>query len=176
MEKNVVLCEGNFLSLEKIVADDYEYEYVHESRCDGNIVAVLVTKNNEMLIRKETTPCWGKGPHINSLTGGWEQDKHSTPIDTVIAELREEAGIILNDESIIKFLGTCNGTKSCDTVYHLFTVDLSDPAVWEQVEPEPDDWLEDKESSEWVPLDSSSLEKSNDPILYVLWHKAILGK
>jgi hypothetical protein len=40
-------------------------------------------------------------------------------------ELREEAGVnSINANNLIS-LGTCFGTKSCDTIYHLYTVRLT---------------------------------------------------
>ena len=187
---DTILHAGKFVSLKQIEGDGYKYEYSHESRCDGQIVAVLpVSLNHGMLIRRELTPCWGEGYKLTSITGGWEKSKHATPIDTVLAELREEAGVVLNDETCVRSLGTCRGGKSSDTLYHLFLVDLSDENLWEQVLPETDgSVLEAKEYSEWVdipfaldgnlpaPEDSKWLEESPDPLLYVMYTRWMIGR
>jgi len=161
------------------------YEYIHEHRCNGHIVAILpIHYEHGMLIRKELTPCWGEdGPFINSITGGWEKDLHDTPIDTVIAELREETGIVLGTENAIKTLGTVRAGKSSDSVYHLFLVDLSDDD-YEELEPEPDSELEKHEYCEWQRLDSPELMtpdnapwiwEASDPMLFVMYTRWIMG-
>src|SRR5574343_546288 len=103
-----------------------KYFYMHEVRCNG-IVAVLpyrVLKNGDIegLFIAEITPCWGETPVICSLTGGI--DKGSTAPLTAIKELEEEVGIVAPIESLIP-LGSCYGTKSVETVYTLFAVDVT---------------------------------------------------
>jgi hypothetical protein len=180
-----VLHTGTHIELRRIDGDGFKYEYLHEQRCDGQIVSVLpVHHERGMLIRKELTPCWGEGPFINSLTGGWERDKHATPIDTVVDEMREEAGIVLDCEDAIYTLGTCRGAKSCDSVYHLFLVDLSDDH-FEEFTPEPDSILESRETCEWVALPENPrdvlkgtydwLMTAADPLLYVMFTRWIMS-
>lgn len=184
--QETILHEGKFIQLRKKEREGHVYEYMHESRCDGNIVAILpVHMERGMLVRKEITPCWDE-ENINSITGGWEKDRHETPIDTVIEELREEAGIILHDETAIMTLGTCRGSKACDTLYHLFLVDLSNNE-YDQVEPESDgSFLESKESVEWMPTgigmepedkveECRWLSVANDPLLYVMYTRWLTG-
>jgi len=164
------------------------YEFIHEHRCDGHIVSILpVHCKRGMLVREELTPCWGEGPFINSITGGWEKDIHPTPIDTVIAELREETGIVLKDESAIKTLGTVRGAKSSDSMYHLFLIDLTDDN-YEEFEPEPDSDLEKHEYCEWTPSgvetggagiltvgESPWIWYGSDPLLYVMYTRWVMG-
>lgn len=184
-----VLYKGNYTELRVRRGDNVNgYEYIHEHRCDGHIVSILpVHCKLGMMIRKELTPCWGEGPFINSITGGWEKDIHETPIDTVIAELREETGIVLHDENVIKTLGTVRGTKCSDTMYHLFLVDLS-VDNYDELEPEPDSELEKHEYCEWTP---SGVETSHaailtvgeapwilhgsDPLLYTMYLRWVMG-
>lgn len=183
---DTVLHKGKFVQLKQREGDGYKYEFVHESRCDGNIVAILpVSYDRGMLVRHEFTPCWGDGLNISSITGGWEKDKHETPIDTVIEELREEAGIVLKDEGCIFSLGTCRGTKSSDTLYHLFVVDLTEEWDWDVVEIETDgSVLEGKAHNEWMPTpfsetntdtDSPWLAGGQDPMLYVMYTRWLIG-
>ena len=49
--------------------------------------------------------------------------RNEDPMVTAIKELKEESGF---DCSELIELGTCFGTKSTDTIYHLYTVDLFD--------------------------------------------------
>lgn len=166
-----VLHKGKFVELRLKEGDDFAYEYLHEHRCDGHIVAFLpYHKERGFLLRHEVTPCWGEtedGYHVNSFTGGWESDKHDTPVDTVIDELREEAGIILSTEDSIKSLGTCRGTKSSDSLYHLFSVDLD--MGYEEVEPEADSALESREYAQWYKNSMQWIQKGVDPMLFVMY-------
>ena len=124
-----VLYKTKWLSLHRIKDDAkgvHGYDYSHEDRCDGQIIAILpyriVGGLREYLLRKEITPCWDLDKQVvSSITGGYEGGDVK---DDVIRELDEEAGYTITKEQI-KTLGTCRGTKSCDTIYHLFTVDLT---------------------------------------------------
>jgi len=178
------LHKGKFVTLKQMNTKDFNYEYLHEHRCDGNIVSILPVSYDEgLLLRHEYTPCWGDDLCLSSITGGWEKDKHETPIDTVIEELEEEAGIVLHDERRIMTLGTCRGTKSSDTLYHLFLVDLTHdypaPKPFSQVTPTTDGgYLEGQAHCEWVRGDSW-IEKAVDPMLFVMytrWQVAQLQK
>jgi hypothetical protein len=103
-----------------------DYVYSHEVCCNGKKIVVLpyrITKGNiEFLLRSEITPCWNLTKNvICSITGSVESGE---PIDTVLAELREEAGYITTEEEIV-FLSTMFGIKSSDTTYYIYTIDLS---------------------------------------------------
>lgn len=103
------------------------YVFTHEVRCCGVIVAVLPFRRLhnggvEFCLRQEITPCWGMEPRLSALTGGLEPglNVHQTARE----ELWEEAGYDIECDNFIS-LGTCFGTKSTDTVYYLFAVDVS---------------------------------------------------
>ena len=172
------LHKGKFVSLMLHDNPKFKYEFTHEHRCGGHIVAVLpIHPDRGMLVRHEFTSCWDlEKLNLSSITGGWEQSRHPTPIDTVIEELREEAGIILNDEDQIMSLGTCRGAKSSDNMYHLFAADLS--SGFSEVDIETDgSHLESLAHNEWMPhgLQMDSLngvqwfDEGVDPLLYVLY-------
>lgn len=119
-------------SAEPRTEDEHPYYYVHEARCHGNIVAVLPYKraaghegktNILYGMRREVTPAWGERHNHSALTGGCEDDE--TPRETAARELAEEAGYEVDSE-YITFLGRCRGTKSSDTIYHLYAVDVTD--------------------------------------------------
>ncbi len=166
-----VLHAGKFIQLKLREAEDYKYEYVHESRCDGQIVSILPYSSKKgILLRHEFTPCWGDGLNVSSITGGWEKSRHATPIDTVIEELREEAGIVLHTEKSISSLGTCRGAKCIDTVYHLFAVDLD--KGYDEVEIEGDgSSLESRAHNVWYTDPMDVLTYAVDPLVYVLYAK-----
>lgn len=124
--KSKTLCKNEWLSLMELDLDGNKYVYSHESRCNGIIVAILPYrfKNDKIsyLLRKEITPCWGIEPNHSALTGGLEEGL--SPIETVLKELKEESGYSATEDDLI-ILGKCFGTKSTDTRYYLFSVDLT---------------------------------------------------
>jgi hypothetical protein len=126
------------------------YSFLHETRCDGKIISILpyktVDEDYEFLIRKEVTPCWSLSPEFSSITGGDE----GNVVKTTIMELKEEAGYDVDESELID-LGICYGTKSSDTIYSLFSVNLTDKKKGE------------------VAGDGSSLEK----IATCVWVKAL---
>ena len=166
------LLENEWLSLKKMVypeANINGYVYSHETRCKGQIVSVLPFRMNpmaprvlEILIRKEVTPCWHPTkPMISSITGGCEDG--STPAEDACREIEEEAGYKVSPEMLIP-LGTMFGVKSSDTIYHLFTVDLTGA---EKVGDGSGDGseLEALAMCEW----SSGPMGAQDPFVYSIW-------
>jgi len=173
-----LLHAGKFVSLKMHDNPNFKYEYTHEQRCSGHIVAVLpIHPDRGMLVRHEFTSCWSLDTlNISSITGGWEQDKHETPIDTALAELEEEAGIIIQSEDQLISLGTCRGAKSSDNLYHLFAADLGEG--FDEVDIEGDgSFLETLAHNEWMPhgMEEDSLvgidwfDAGVDPLLYVMY-------
>ena len=107
--------------------DNNGYIYSHEIRCNGCIVVVLpfhkVGDNQwAFLVRDETTPCWGVGPTRSAITGGCES---LDPSEDAARELKEEAGFSVLREQLI-LLGKCRASKSSDTYYYLYAVDVTD--------------------------------------------------
>lgn len=175
-EKITTLYKGKFVELRQKETDEYKYEYLHESRCDGNIVAMLpVNMENiepSFLIRNEYTPCWGDRLFVSSITGGVEPKKHKTPIEAVIEEMKEEAGFII-DATRVFSAGYCRGTKSSDTLYHLFIIDLSFISKDKIVPIEGDGTsLESKANNQWVDK-QHLIQHAEDPLLYVLFTRYI---
>lgn len=124
----VTVHETPWLSLKKVVALERGikgYVYSHETRCQGVIIAVLpyrrTEKGIEFLIKSEVTPCWSLQPVQSALTGGWEG---GMPVEDAQRELEEESGYTVNAGQFIP-LGECYASKSSDTRYQLFSVDLT---------------------------------------------------
>lgn len=122
------LKDNEWLSLKKMVDPENGvngYVFSHETRCNDHIVSILpyrlVGDKMEFCLRKEVTPCWSMKQHISSITGGVEDND---PLTTAIHEIDEEAGYKVSPNELVS-LGTCFGTKSCDTIYHLYTVNLT---------------------------------------------------
>src|ERR1035437_1811747 len=93
--------DGNFLSVR--IKNGW-FEHVHENRCDGHIVAVLIFDRNEstghrVLGRWEDNPAYRAGLSLLSLTGGVENDD---PEDTAVHEAMEEAGADINVDGLIR--------------------------------------------------------------------------
>jgi 8-oxo-dGTP pyrophosphatase MutT (NUDIX family) len=148
------------------------YVFSHETRCDGKIVSILpyrkVGDKIEFCLRKEVTPCWSMEQQISSITGGVE---NNDPVTTAIHEIEEEAGYKVTKNELVS-LGTCFGTKSSDTVYHLFTVDLTDKE--KGIASGDGSELEAKAECYW----DKTVEKAVDPFVYTNHYKLmkLLGK
>lgn len=169
-KKDKTLYKNDWVSMMQTTSKDGEpYVYSHETRCNGNIVAVLlyerIGKDSwKYGLRKESTPCWGNTPQLSSLTGG--VDKGNTPKQTAVIELKEEGGYICK-ESDLESLGTCRGTKSCDTTYHLFALDVSG---LEKVDPTG----EDTGDIVWV-SDYKAQREIVCPLFYVMFVRLGMG-
>ncbi len=105
------------------------YVYSHETRCQGRIVAVLPYRDTpagrEWLLKSEVTPCWSFDPVVSAITGGYEGGEIE---DDAVREVREETGYEVNRDELIP-LGESYASKSADTIYSLFTVDLTGRVV-----------------------------------------------
>lgn len=143
------------------------YTYSHEIRCDGKIISILPYRRAgrdayEIGIREEITPCWGEERSLSSVTGG--VDKGEEPKAAAKRELFEETGYDV-DVSKIKELGTCRGTKSSDTVYYLFGVDLTDAES--PSKPKGDGTENDLAPLRWMYIGDDII----DPLVYVSYHR-----
>lgn len=122
------LYNNEWLSLKKIV--DVEngingYVYSHEERCQGIVIAILpyryTDKFMEVMVKSEVTPCWSILPIRSAVTGGYEG---IDPADDAVREMLEETGYVISTESL-EPLGTCYASKSSDTIYSLYAVNVT---------------------------------------------------
>lgn len=102
------------------------YVYSYETRCQGRIVAVLPYRITDLgarqfLLKSEMTPCWHLGQEMSAITGGYEGGDIE---DDAVRELLEETGYAITRDELIP-LGECFASKSADTVYSLFSMDLT---------------------------------------------------
>lgn len=102
------------------------YIYSHETRCKGEIVALLpyrIVSNGvyEYLLKNEMTPCWSFDKTLSAITGGWEGGDIRAD---AVKELLEETGYEIQKTDLIN-LGASHASKSSDTVYSLFSVNLT---------------------------------------------------
>lgn len=122
------LHENLWLSL-RVVRDPERgingYVFSHEARCQGRVVAVLpyadTSAGRGYLVRREVTPCWSLEPQMSAITGGYEGGDIE---DDAVREVEEEAGFSISRDDLIP-LGVSYASKSADTVYSLFAVDVT---------------------------------------------------
>ena len=130
------------------------YTYLHENRCNGKLVAILVFTKNEngidkILGRFEDNPAHGGIHRLCSITGGVENDD---VITTVLMELEEEGGFKVNEEDLIP-LGEARPYKAADTVCSLFGFDATGKEETRNENPPGDDsGGEESCYCEWVSL------------------------
>jgi ADP-ribose pyrophosphatase YjhB (NUDIX family) len=142
------------------------YTFSQETRCQGRIVLVLpfrVVREDEWeyLVKIEITPCWSLKHVLSGITGGYEGGDIE---DDAVREVLEETGYTITREELIP-LGTCYASKSADTVYSLFSVDLTDKIQGEAL----GDGEELEQFSKW--LDDRELAKVMDAQVHVAWNR-----
>lgn len=163
------LCKTDWVSLRKIIDPENGvdgYDYLHEDRCDGKIVSILPYRHFdydiEYLLRKEVTPCWGMGQKISSITGGVENDD---VLGTAVHEVAEEAGYEIQ-RTDLQFLGVSYGTKSCDTEYYMYAVDLTNKQQTLSADGDGSE-LERKAECFWT----DRIDEAVDPLVYVMHYQ-----
>lgn len=162
------LHENSWLSL-KIVrrpeAGVNGYVFSHETRCQGRIVAVLpyreTARGREYLTKREMTPCWGFGQVRSAMTGGYEGGDIQ---DDAVREMLEETGYAITRAELIP-LGESYASKSADTVYTLFSVDLTGREAGEALG--DGSRLESESAAEWVT--GAELACVMDPQVHVMF-------
>ncbi len=158
---------NKFVEVQKIIDPENGvngYFYLHETLGDG-VISILPFKKEknqvQFLLRKEITPCWSMSYSISTITGKHDQ---KTPVLTAVKELKEEAGYEVLSKDMIN-LGTCRGTKSCDTIFYLFSVDLTDNKEGKATTDGSE--LEKNATCIW----NSDVSKSIDPLSYVSYYR-----
>lgn len=162
------LIENPWLSL-KIVrkpeAGVNGYVFSHETRCQGRIVAVLpyreTARGREYLTKREMTPCWGFAQVRSAMTGGYEGGDIE---DDAVREMLEETGYAITRRELID-LGESYASKSADTVYTLFSVDLTGREPGEALG--DGTRLESESAAEWVT--AAELASVLDPQVHVMF-------
>lgn len=144
------------------------YDFMHEVRCEGKIISILpyrIKENGrkEFLLRKEVTPSWNPiKESLSTITGGFEKNL----LDTVIMELEEEAGYKVSKEDIID-LGDIRTSKGTDTMYYLYSIDLTKhnkgEAIGDGSQLEEDAWCE------W----HDSIHQCEDSLAYVSYYRLL---
>ena len=149
------------------------YTYSHEIRCNG-IVAFLPFRESEqedrieVLLRHEAVPCWEFDTPLHSaFTGGI--DEGMTALDTAVKELKEEAGYEVepNSNRVIN-LGKSFGTKSCDTIYHLFAFNVTG---LEAIDLTVESDLEKSSTNLWTHLFSETMLQVSEPFIHMLGNR-----
>ena len=170
--KDEVVMENPWLELRQVKDPERGiegYVYSREVRCMGVIAAILpyrVVRPGHMVVmlRSEVTPCWDVViPQISSITGGYETDRGDVA-DAALLELKEESGFEVEKPAMIP-LGTCRGTKSTDTMYCLFAVDLTSRECG--VARGDGSGLESQAYCFWT----SQIDMAVDSLVYVLYHR-----
>jgi ADP-ribose pyrophosphatase YjhB (NUDIX family) len=134
--ETVTLHENEWLSL-RLVRDPSRgvggYVYSHETRRQGRTVAILPFRNSglgrEYLVKSEVTPCWGFDQVMSAITGEYEGGDIA---DDAVREMLEETGYAINHGELIP-LGESYASKSSDTIYTLYSVDLTGRTAGEAI-------------------------------------------
>lgn len=147
------------------------YVYSHETRCDGRIVAILPFRQTsessfaEYLLRSEVTPCWGLEPVLSAITGGYEGECIK---NDAVRELLEETGYSVGVADLIP-LGESFASKSSDTVYSLFSVNLTGLTPREAIG--DGSTLEAEGEAVWLP--GSQIKHVRDPQVAIMYLRVL---
>jgi len=126
------LFKGDFTEVKQVTNKGLgikNHTYLHEANSQGKKVAILPYRydkngNLEYLFRQEIVSAWGTEPKLCAITGGINKEDGDAASGAV-RELREEAGYNIKKDSLL-FLGKSKDSKSTDTDYWLFAVDVTD--------------------------------------------------
>lgn len=107
------------------------YVYSHQTRCNGQMVAVIVFTRNwlvpdtidQVLGRYERNPAHDDDIALTSITGG--VDKGLTVEEAAVMELMEEGGFDADAADLIP-LGAVRQAKDSDATVYLFAFDATD--------------------------------------------------
>jgi 8-oxo-dGTP pyrophosphatase MutT (NUDIX family) len=126
-ERMRVHWENEYVEMREIIHPEFPsgYFYLHCHGTKGHTVAVIGFRRREggleFLIRKEISPAWGLHPMYCALQGGYEGGDIR---ENAARELKEESGYTAHPDELIE-LGKGRASKSTDTLYHMFAVDLT---------------------------------------------------
>jgi 8-oxo-dGTP pyrophosphatase MutT (NUDIX family) len=140
------------------------YTFSQETRCQGRIVLVLPFKTEpfrQYLLKYEITPCWSMKHVLSGVTGGYEGGNIE---DDAVREVLEETGYTVTRDELIP-LGVCYASKSADTIYSLYAVDLTGKEQGDAL----GDGEELEQFSEWVSADK--LLSSMDAQVHVAYNR-----
>lgn len=154
-----------------------QFIYLHETYCDGQIVAVLPYRSSpyglQFLVRHEIIPAWDFDiPTLCAITGAAHKD--SSRAGDAVRELGEETGYHV-DWRALYYLGESRGTKAADTTYTLFAVDLTNVP---RGVPNQDEGIESEGASVWVTINElAAIPDSQVHVMYVrLLPRLLAGK
>jgi 8-oxo-dGTP pyrophosphatase MutT (NUDIX family) len=166
--ERTILHENEWLSLYLVrrpSAGVNGYVYSRETRCAGRIVAVLpfadTSAGRRYLVKSEMTPCWSFDQVLSAITGGYEGGDIE---DDAVREMLEETGYAITRDELIP-LGWSYASKSADTVYSLFSVDLTGREAGEAIG--DGSRLESESAAVW--LTAERLAEVADPQVSVMY-------
>lgn len=120
-----ILYQDDIISVRETTKDDTKYIYTHEEISDGNRIIILPFRKkligHEFLLRRELIPCWDSHSDICSISSKMISDN---PEQTAVDKVKGDAGYSVEILDLIP-LGIVSASKSSDTTYYLYSVDLS---------------------------------------------------
>jgi hypothetical protein len=171
LNQSSVLGGDDWLELRSLKVPEkeiYGYTFSYEKRCNGVVVAFLpymkTNTGKKYLLRNEAVPCWALNKPVTCcFTGGLEEGL--SELQNTLKELKEEAGYIVEEDSDrVTKLGLCFGTKSTNTIYALYAIDVTGLTP---IELTVESDLEKHSTNVWVPPEMMS--KSSDPIVSICY-------
>lgn len=120
-----ILYKDDIISVRESVKENSKYIYTHEEISNGNRIVVLPFRKKrggrQFLLRREYIPCWDSHTDVCGISSKVIDDN---PELTAIKEIEKDTGYIVKASELIQ-LGVVSASKSSDTTYYLYGLDLS---------------------------------------------------
>lgn len=127
-----ILYKDEIISVRESVKNNEVYIYTHEEISDGKRVVVLPFRKKrggrQFLLRREFIPCWDSHTDVCAISS---KVKNGNPEETIIEELLRDTGYSIKASELIR-LGVVSASKSSDTTYYLYGLDLSKKDIEEE--------------------------------------------
>lgn len=120
-----ILYQDEIISVRETVKENSAYIYTHEEISGGIRILVLPFRKKrggrQFLLRREFIPCWDSHTDVCGISSKVIDEN---PEQTAANEVKKDAGYEVKVSELIQ-LGVVSASKSSDTTYYLYGVDLS---------------------------------------------------
>lgn len=120
-----ILYQDEIVSVRESIKNNEKYTYTHEEISHGKRVVILPFRKKmggrQFLLRREFIPCWDSHTDVCAISSKVQDDD---PEKTIIEQLLKSTGYEIKSSELIR-LGVVSASKSSDTTYYLYGLDLS---------------------------------------------------
>lgn len=120
-----ILYKDEVISVRESLKENEKYIYTHEEISGGKRIVILPFRKKfggrQFLLRREYIPCWDSHTDVCAISSKvYEND----PEQTALKEIQKATGYLVKTSELMG-LGVVSASKSSDTTYYLYGLDLS---------------------------------------------------